>query len=254
MTLYRVQYWDVAPRRLRDPRFRLGVYPEDTGRRVVLSVTSMERPRIATLPPQHRPSSRVDSERLSSQEGGTFFVRPDYVGLGINREVHPYLHARGTASSVIDLLKAANAFAEHLEKKWPSSLCLVGFSQGGYSTLAAHRARWNRWMTLVFQVVASAPIAGVYNLAERSRFPDFLERDGCIPFGVSGVSGERLLLSLWPSYRVRVCRSLYRTRAHVVQRRTRRMGSWYSSCPSSLERCSARSFSKPTTTSRRRGS
>lgn len=101
--------------------------------------------------------------------GGYIVTAADYLGLGKSTEVHPYLIAESTANAVIDLLHAAKALTESLGHPWPQQLCLVGFSQGGHATMATHRAL-EALGDPALRVVASAPIAGPYDLANLS-FP-----------------------------------------------------------------------------------
>lgn len=105
--------------------------------------------------------------------GGYIFVAPDYIGFGVNEEMHPYLVATPTANAVVDLLKAARAFAARLEIEWPSSIYLVGVSQGGHATMAAHRAL-EALDDPGLRVVASAPVVGGFDLAGIS-FPFALQ-------------------------------------------------------------------------------
>jgi len=103
---------------------------------------------------------------------GHVLVAPDYIGLGESRSVHPYMHAKTTASTSIDCLRAAQALLEHLRGGWPSQLYLMGFSQGGHATFAVQRDL-EKLADARFQVKASAPIAGPFYLREVS-FPQAL--------------------------------------------------------------------------------
>lgn len=103
---------------------------------------------------------------------GNVLVAPDYLGLGESHEVHPYLYTKATVTSSIDLLRAARSFVEHLRGDWPTSLFLIGFSQGGHATLAVQR-ELESLHDPNFQVTASAPIAGPFHLREVS-FPNAL--------------------------------------------------------------------------------
>lgn len=95
---------------------------------------------------------------------GYLFVAPDYIGFGVSEETHPYLDATSTANAAVDLLKAARTFAACLEIEWPSSIYLVGVSQGGHATMAAQRAL-EALDDPNLHVVASAPVVGAFDLA-----------------------------------------------------------------------------------------
>jgi hypothetical protein len=125
---------------------------------------------------------RTAPSQRGSQEGvllaaatagtGNVLVAPDYIGLGESRAMHPYMHTKTTASTCIDFLHAARALVEHLRGKWPASLYLMGFSQGGHATFAVQRDL-ERLHDPRFEVKASAPIAGPFHVREVS-FPQAL--------------------------------------------------------------------------------
>ncbi len=103
---------------------------------------------------------------------GHILLAPDYIGLGESRAVHPYMHAATESSTCIDFLRACSAFVKHLRGEWPSSLYLMGFSQGGRATFAVQRDL-EALNDPRFQVKASAPVAGPFHLREVS-FPQAL--------------------------------------------------------------------------------
>jgi pimeloyl-ACP methyl ester carboxylesterase len=103
---------------------------------------------------------------------GHVLVAPDYIGLGESRTMHPYMHTKTTASTSIDFLHAVEALVTHLRGKWPASLYLMGFSQGGHATFAVQR-ELEKLHDPRFEVKASAPIAGPFHVREVS-FPQAL--------------------------------------------------------------------------------
>jgi pimeloyl-ACP methyl ester carboxylesterase len=103
---------------------------------------------------------------------GNVLVAPDYIGLGESRELHPYMYTKTTSSTSVDFLRAARALVEHLRARWPASLYLIGFSQGGHATFAVQRDL-EKLHDPQFEVKASAPIAGPFHVREVS-FPQAL--------------------------------------------------------------------------------
>ncbi|WP_423459322.1 alpha/beta hydrolase family protein [Ottowia sp. VDI28] len=102
---------------------------------------------------------------LASQ--GYIVVSPDYVGFGSTQDLeHPYLTAEATANAVVDLLVAAQSWRWQQGVADNGQLFLAGYSEGGYATMAAHRALQgigtHGWLTQ--QVVASVPGAGPYDV------------------------------------------------------------------------------------------
>jgi acetyl esterase/lipase len=95
---------------------------------------------------------------------GLICVVPDYIGFGESKNIlHPYYVEDLTASSIIDLLKAAKELAEQKEINFNGNLFLAGYSEGGYATMAAHKAIETNGLD-GFQLKASFPAAGGYDV------------------------------------------------------------------------------------------
>jgi pimeloyl-ACP methyl ester carboxylesterase len=96
---------------------------------------------------------------------GYAVVATDYLGYAkSNYSYHPYLHADSEASSVIDSIRAARAAAFGQGVSLNGKVMLTGYSQGGHSSMAAHRAI-ERDAPGEINVVAAAHLAGPYNLS-----------------------------------------------------------------------------------------
>jgi dienelactone hydrolase len=92
---------------------------------------------------------------------GYVVIAADYVGYGVSKGVpHPYLMAAPTAAAVVDLLDAGALHAANAGLLLNGQLFLVGYSQGGHATMAAHRALQARDDAIAAAVVGSAPGAG----------------------------------------------------------------------------------------------
>jgi len=96
---------------------------------------------------------------------GYAVVATDYLGYAKSTYAyHPYLHADSEASSVIDAIRAARAAAGPLGATLSGKVMLAGYSQGGHSSMAAHR-RIEADNAAEINVVAGAHLAGPYNLS-----------------------------------------------------------------------------------------
>jgi hypothetical protein len=96
---------------------------------------------------------------------GYAVVATDYIGYAkSNYSYHPYLHADSEASSVIDSIRAARAAAFGQGVFLSGKVMLTGYSQGGHSSMAAHRAI-ERDVPGEINVVGAAHLAGPYNLS-----------------------------------------------------------------------------------------
>jgi pimeloyl-ACP methyl ester carboxylesterase len=101
---------------------------------------------------------------------GFITVLPDYIGFGSSSSIlHPYYIEEATANAVIDLLKAARELAILKKLNFNKKLFLAGYSQGGYATMAAHKAIETSGLDN-FDLVASFPASGGYDIKEVQNF------------------------------------------------------------------------------------
>jgi pimeloyl-ACP methyl ester carboxylesterase len=95
---------------------------------------------------------------------GFIGVIPDYLGFGSSTSVlHPYYVEELMASSVIDLLKAAAELSQQQSIIFNGELFLAGYSEGGYATMASHKAIEENGLD-GFTLIASFPAAGAYDI------------------------------------------------------------------------------------------
>lgn len=91
---------------------------------------------------------------------------PDYLGMGDNPGIHPYIHWESEATASIDLIRAVREFLTDSLQIWDNNqLFLAGYSQGGHSTMAIHKYIKVNNLQSEFNVVASAPMSGPYALS-----------------------------------------------------------------------------------------
>ena len=103
---------------------------------------------------------------------GYAVVATDYLGFAKSGYgYHPYLHADSEATSVIDSVRAARNAAGAVGATLSGKVMFTGYSQGGHSSMAAHRAA-ERDYGNEFNMVAGAHLAGPYNLSGSLRIPE----------------------------------------------------------------------------------
>lgn len=101
---------------------------------------------------------------------GFITVVPDMIGFGESKEIfHPYYVEEPTATAVIDMLRAAATLVEEKQLTFDGRLFLAGYSQGGYATLATHKALEDTPLD-GFQLIASFPGAGGYDITHMQRY------------------------------------------------------------------------------------
>src|SRR5687767_14440408 len=112
--------------------------------------------------PSNFPVSFSGFELFAS--AGYLTVIPDYIGYGVSKDIfHPYYDQKHSALAVIDLIKAAKSFARKNTLSLNEKLFLVGYSEGGYVTLAAQKEIESDPVHKL-KVTASASGAGGYDL------------------------------------------------------------------------------------------
>lgn len=92
---------------------------------------------------------------------------PDYIGYGASvASEHPYEHGNSLGSTSYDMLKATKEFLTNEEVKANNKLFLLGYSEGGYATLALQKYLENKGD---LSITHSLPGAGAYNKSEFSK-------------------------------------------------------------------------------------
>ena len=96
---------------------------------------------------------------------GYIVLAPDYVGFGASKGApHPYLLAAPSAAATVDFLTAARTWRGQANVADNGQLFLTGYSEGGYVTMAAHRALQTSGSSHLQQLRMVVPGAGPYNV------------------------------------------------------------------------------------------
>lgn len=95
---------------------------------------------------------------------GFISVAPDYLGLGDNPDIHPYVHANTEATATIDLIHAAREFLETIPQQDNGELFVTGYSQGGQAAMATLKYAEEHNLTEELGIVAGAPCSGPYDM------------------------------------------------------------------------------------------
>lgn len=132
---------------------------------------------------------------------GYAVVIADYIGYGVTRDrIHPYMHVKSTALSVVDMALAVKPYLEHIGRKPESpEVILLGYSQGGSTTLGVMDIIQDAYEDVlpIKEVYAGG---GPYDLAatfDISMLEDLTGIPCAIPMIVQGVNvGENLGLNI----------------------------------------------------------
>jgi pimeloyl-ACP methyl ester carboxylesterase len=112
------------------------------------------------------PSSGTNSDAALMALAGSGFIvaMPDYIGyVASTAEIHTYVHARGLAASIVDMLRATRQLLASNHVATNGQLFLTGYSEGGYATLAAQK-EMEQNLPVEFPITASLPAAGPYDM------------------------------------------------------------------------------------------
>ena len=117
------------------------------------------------------PTENAKDDTFSIMEGlasmGFIVVIPDYIGFGASsKNVHPYLIAKSTTQSILDLLRAVKEFGteDKIVAKPTDDLFIFGYSQGAWATMQLQKAIETNYAS-EFNLVASSCGAGPYSLS-----------------------------------------------------------------------------------------
>jgi hypothetical protein len=112
------------------------------------------------------PSQNINDNILGvvSASHGYVVVVSDYLGLGEGEGIHNYCHSETEASAVIDLIIEGKNIATTEGVNISDQLFLMGYSQGGHSTMAAVKEIELNYSN-IFNITASCPMAGPYSMS-----------------------------------------------------------------------------------------
>jgi Secretory lipase/Secretion system C-terminal sorting domain len=97
---------------------------------------------------------------------GYVSLLPDYVGMGDGRGFQTYVHEATTVSASLDMLSAVKSWMNTNNIKHNGQHFLTGYSQGGYASMAIHKAMEN--MPNI-EVTAASHMSGPYSLSRVMR-------------------------------------------------------------------------------------
>ena len=116
-----------------------------------------------SAPSYYNSSSELWSAVSVLASTGYVVSAPDYIGYGASKSLpHPYEHGASLASASADMLRAAREFCQQQKVTLNQKNFLLGYSEGGYATMALHKLLEEKYATQL-PVTASAPGAGAYH-------------------------------------------------------------------------------------------
>lgn len=119
---------------------------------------------LASAAPSNFPGSGSFTGFELVASTGFITAIPDYIGYGSSKNItHPYYDTEHSALAVTDMLKAVSVYLKQEKIAHTDRLFLMGYSEGGYVTMAAQKAIEGTSID-GFSLKASAEGAGGYDL------------------------------------------------------------------------------------------
>ena len=118
-----------------------------------------------TVGNRHDVPSEGSSEQLLAAaiaSYGYHCVAPDYIGLGVSKGLHPYIHPDSEAWAGIDLARSVKYMETPEDVHFNEQVFVTGYSQGGHSAMAT--AKRLQETDDEFIVTAAAPMSGPYSV------------------------------------------------------------------------------------------
>ncbi|MBD2766628.1 alpha/beta fold hydrolase [Hymenobacter sp. BT664] len=170
--VYRLTYHTQTPEGAETTASGAVLVPVGAGPLPVLSYQhGTLEPRSETQAPSYYATgSDVWSVVSVLASAGYVVSAPDYLGYGASKALpHPYEHAASLASASADMLRATREFCQQQNVGVNPKNFLLGYSEGGYATMALHKLLEERYATTL-PVTASAPGAGAYHKTAFARY------------------------------------------------------------------------------------
>lgn len=146
-------------------------------------------------------NAQAPSENMATHEAlfalmGYVVAAPDYIGYGLTKNLpHSYHHYENTGRASTDLLFAAKEFFASESRRFPRKLTIMGYSEGGYASLACQKyleSNYVGWVD-ISHVYAGA---GAYDLSASYDYfikTGYSSQGGTIPMLMLGLDyGDNL--------------------------------------------------------------
>lgn len=163
-------------------------------------------------------------EALYPASFGYIVFAADYIGFGESADrFHPYHHYKSTVNACVDMLRAGYEFLNQKKIQFEKKLFLMGYSQGGYSSIALNKAI-QELNSSEFTITATSAGAGAYNLYDAAHYylnEKYVDYPCFIPYILLGLeAGEKITFDLSkifnPPYDTRI-RSLFDGNSDLFQ-------------------------------------
>ncbi len=149
----------------------LACFPKTAGDYPILSFQNGTNT-LHSMAPSEAYADSLYSLLESIASMGFIVVIPDYIGFGASAQLpHPYLDAKSTTQSILDMIRAAKEFGgeDKILAKPTNDLFIFGYSQGGWATMQLQKAIETNYSS-EFNLKASSCGAGPYSIEYMNKY------------------------------------------------------------------------------------
>ena len=172
MSMYSIEYEIEDPRGFIDTLSGLVSFPIDHTKSFPIASyqhgTTIEDDNVPSVTGMSISNQEVSLISMIMSSSGYIIMLPDYAGLGSSRGYHPYIIAETYTPAITNMIRAVKQMSGELDTEnsfmYNNQLYLLGYSEGGYATMAAQRDMEYSLMS-EFNLTASFPMAGPYDLS-----------------------------------------------------------------------------------------
>ena len=172
MSMYSIEYEIEDPRGFMDTLSGLVSFPIDYTKSFPVASyqhgTTIEDQNVPSVTGMSMNNQEVSLISMIMSSSGYIIMLPDYVGLGSSGGYHPYIIADTYTPAITNMVRAVKQMSGELDNEnsfmYNNQLYLLGYSEGGYATMAAQRHIEYSLMG-EFNLTASFPMAGPYDLS-----------------------------------------------------------------------------------------
>ena len=172
MSMYSIEYEIEDPRGFIDTLSGLVSFPVDHTKSFPIASyqhgTTIDDQNVPSVTGMSMSNQEVSLISMIMSSSGYIIMLPDYVGLGSSGGYHPYIIADTYTPAITNMVRAVKQMSGELDNEnsfmYNNQLYLLGYSEGGYATMAAQRHIEYSLMG-EFNLTASFPMAGPYDLS-----------------------------------------------------------------------------------------
>ena len=172
MSMYSIEYEIEDPRGFIDTLSGLVSFPVDHTKSFPVASyqhgTTIDDQNVPSVTGMSMSNQEVSLISMIMSSSGYIIMLPDYIGLGSSGGYHPYIIADTYPPAITNMIRAVKQMSGEIDNEnsfmYNNQLYLLGYSEGGYATMAAQR-HMEYSLISEFNLTATFPMGGPYDLS-----------------------------------------------------------------------------------------